>query len=453
MSWTDWFSRRRSDESPRPSLRDVTFDTTGLRVGKRSAESIEWLHPDNDRLITRMDRASADHPLGPWTLDGLRMDSRRAAALRGGGIVSVAFGRARGIPIAKVISKFEDLPGYAYTGTVMIRFREATYSLTLEAGEHGITGDREAVVTWVLINSGELKISPPLIPPAPSRKIEGWMRDPYDDAYQGPTLHSLSDDDRLDPLFSAHPLSRIRRWFASTEQTLTVADDLHGDVVDPSPSAAFESEIHHRMSEYAIGFLCIEKGRLDLAEPLLLDAIPLRDNEPVLDAPRVGKILIMLGVVRENLDRLEGAVWALEWAVRAFRATVGEKDPETIRARANLARVYVSLGRCEEAEPLLTEVLPLFEDQRNNAELAVAVNAMGLVRQTQNRHAEAIACFDRALTLFETLQPPEPDGCATALRNMAHSAEALGDAERGRLALARAESILQKERCNAARHS
>ena len=452
MSWTDWFSRRGSDESPRPSLRDVTFDTTGLRVAKRSAESIEWLHPDNDRLIARMDRVSADHPLGPWTLDWFGVECRRASALRGGGLVSVALGRAGGIPIAKAISKFEDPPGYLYTGTMMIRFRDATYSVTLEAGEHGTTGTREAVVTQVLISSGELQISP-VVPPATSAKLKGWFRDPYDDAYQGPILHSLSDDDRLDQLFPAHPLSKIRRWFTSTEQTLTVADDLRGDVVDPSPSAAFENETHHRVPVYALGILYLQEGRLDLAEPMLRDAIPLRDNEPVLDAPQVGKILIMLGVVRENMDRLEGAVWALEWAVRAFRATVGEGDSETIRARANLARVYVSLGRCEEAEQLLTEVLPFLEDQRNNAELAVAVNAMGLVRQTQNRHAEAIACFDRALTLFETLQPPEPDGCATALRNMAQSAEALGDAERGRQALARAESILRKLHYNAARHS
>jgi hypothetical protein len=38
--------------------------------------------------------------------------------------------------------------------------------------------------------------------------------------------------------------------------------------------------------------------------------------------------------------------------------------------------------------------------QRRTPELAVAVNALGLVRQSQTRHAEALTCR-RALTIFE----------------------------------------------------
>jgi tetratricopeptide (TPR) repeat protein len=444
MSWTDWFSRKNPAGETRPSLRDVTFDTRGLMVEKKTAESIQWRDTDNDRLLARFDRASAGHPFEPCTLEASRTRYRQRAASRGGGIVSVEFGRANGIPITKAISKFEDLPAYLYEGTVMISFREALYSVTLEASERGTTGTREAVATSLLFSLGELKI-PTVRPPDVGRKIEGWTRDPYDEAHPGPALHSLSDDERLDDAFPAHPLSKIRRWFISIERTLTVAHDLHKDLVEAAPAAlaSSERETRHRMPSYAIAILYLQAGRLDLAEPLLVDAVPLRDGEPVLDGARVGENLILLGVTRESLGRMEDAIWALSWAVRAFRATAGDRGLETVRARANLARVYAGLGRHEEAEPLLTEVVPIFEAEKNDSELSLALNAMGLVRQAQGRHTEAMPCFERTLALFETLHGPDFFDCATVLRNIARSADALGDVMRSKQALKRAEKILR----------
>ena len=137
MSWTDWLGRKDPGDEVRPSLRDVTFDTSGFRPARKTAASIEWLGDDDDHLSARIDRAGPDRPLPPWTLDAVRAERRQAAAAHGGGIVSVTFDRASGTPIATAISKFPQGSGYEYEGAVLIRFRDALYTLTLRADETG----------------------------------------------------------------------------------------------------------------------------------------------------------------------------------------------------------------------------------------------------------------------------------------------------------------------------
>ena len=323
----------------------------------------------------------------------------------------------------------------------MIRFREVMYRLTLEAGEHGRTGSREAITTALLFQLGELTL-PIGIPSAAGTKLPGWMKDPYDDGYEGPTLHALSDDDRLDAILPGHPLSKVRRWLGAIQHTLAIPDDLRGDLVEP-PAGVSGGESRHRISAYALGFMYLQGGRPDVAEPFLAEGIPRLDGEPDITDPRVGQRLMLLGVAREMIGKLDEAASAHEWAVRAACATAGESDHETVRARANLARTYAALRRPDDAEPLLDAVIPAFEAQGNESELAVAVNALGLVRQSQNRHADALSCFERALALFEKLKGPDFVECATVLRNIARSADATGDQVGSRRALSRAGKIQQ----------
>lgn len=444
MGWTSWFAPRGSPDEVRPSLRDVTFKTNGLRITARTSASIEWKDADGNRLAARLDRAAPERPLTAWTLDGVRSACRRAAAEGGGGIVSVTFERAGAIPIAKAVRKFPDGMGHRYEGTVLIRFREAQYSVTLQASEGRATGAREAMALALLVPLGEIKI-PVVKAPAVSAPLEGWMRDPYDESYDGTAVHTLSDDERLDDLLPDHPLSRVRRWLDSIQQTLTVAADLQDDLVETVDVQSPSSELRHRMPADALGILFFQAGKPDVAERHLTEGIPLRDGEPVLEAPRLGDILILLGVTREALGRLEEAAWAHGWAVLAFAANRGDDDPSTVRARANLARVYALLGRHEEAEPLLSAAIPVFETTDNTSELAVAVNALGLVRHSQTRHAEAIVCFERALRLFEKLHGRDYVECATVLQNIARAAEASGDRMGSARALARADGIRRRQ--------
>jgi tetratricopeptide (TPR) repeat protein len=441
VSWIRRFSREPIQGSPRPSLRDVRFATTGLSVERKAEDALTWRDDDDDRLFATIERDGQDRPLPAWTLDAVRTACRESAAARDGGIVSVMFGRIAGIPVATAVSKFPDGLGFSYEAAVLIRFREALYRLTRQAGEHGNTGSREAIATSLLLMLGELTL-PTVVPPAISAPIEGLRRDPYDDTYQGPTLHSLCDDARLDEALPDHPLSKVRRWLDSLDQTLSVAEDIREQVVEPPPSdAAADGETQHRMPAHALGIFYMQAGRLDIAEQILADAVTAGGDEPPLDAPRMAQTLILLGVTRESLGRLEDAVWAFERAVRASLATAGDRDRETIRARANLGRAYAALQRPGLAEPLLLEAISFFESEHNESELAVALNAMGLVRQSQQRHEEALPWFERALALFEKLKGPEFYECATVLRNLSVSAAATGDHVGSRRAAKRAEKI------------
>ena len=441
MGWTAWFTpKHEPDDGPRPSLRDVSFDTTGLKVIAKTPGAIEWKYANDVRVTARLERGTPDRPLPPWTLDALRTEWRRAAMARSGGIVSVTFDRANGIPIATAISKFTQGLGYLYEGTVLVRFREALYSVTMHADEGRSTGTREAMVNGLLVSIGEVQL-PVVVPPATSARIEGLVRDPYDERYDEPALHARSDDERLDELLPAHPLSRVRAWLQAIQQSLTVAGDLRGDVVAPPDADCAPSQTRQRLPAVALGVLFMQAGRIDRAEQHLAAGVPMRDGELILDTPHLGDTLMLLGVTREALDRGAEAVWAHERAVRVFAALNGDDDPHTIRARANLGRSYAALGRNAEAEPLLTAVIPVFERTNNKSELALALNALGLACQSQARHAEATRCFGRALTLFEELHGPNYAECATVLKNLARSAAATGDQVGSARALKRAESI------------
>ena len=441
MGWTDWFGRRGEGDEIRPSLRDVTFDTGGKKVLSKTPSAIEWQARNDDRVIARIMRATPDRPLTPWTLEAVRAEWRRGAAERSGGLVSATFDRANGIPIAKAICKFEHGSGYLYEGTLLVRFPDAEYSVTMRADEGRSTGTREAMVNGLLLQLGELQI-PVVKPPAVSAKIEGMMRDPYDERYDDSAVHTASDDERLDELLPNHPLSRVRTWMQLVQETLSVSNNLRDDVGEPANSELTPGETRQRMSALALGILFMHAGKPDLAEQRMSAALPMRDGEPMLDAPRMGDTLTMIGVTREALGRFEDAAWAHERALRAVTATDGDHDPAAVRARSNLGRVYAVLGRHAEAEPLLAAVIPVFESGGNTSELAVAVNALGIVRQSQTRHAEAIACFERALKLFETLHGPNfPDG-AGILNNLARSAEATGDQVGSARARKRAQEIV-----------
>ncbi len=442
MSWTDWILRRKDTNEDRPSVRDVTFDAMPLRVHRKATDLIEWVDEDQDRVSARIHRATPETPLAPWTLPDVRASVRADAGARKGGLVSLTWSRATNAPIARAVCKFDAGLGHEYEGTVLIRFQEALYSLTLTASERGTTGTRDAMTSALLMQLGEMSL--PLPGSASGTAIPDWAKDPYDDAFDEGAVHTKSDDERLDPIFPQHSLSKVRRWLTGMEQTLAVSDDLLAEIVNTGTESSAPDEDRHRMPPFALGILFLQMGRPDVAEPLLLESVHPRGNEPDPEVPRLADKLILLGVAREMLGRLDEAIWAGEWAVRTMEATAAESDPTLIRARANLARTYAASGRTDDAEPLLNEVIPAFEAQGNDSELAVALNARGLVRQRQNRHTEAMTSFERAHAVFEKLKGPDFIECGTVLRNMSRSAAALGDDVGSKRYLNRAEQIFAK---------
>jgi len=69
------------------------------------------------------------------------------------------------------------------------------------------------------------------------------------------------------------------------------------------------------------------------------------------------------------------------------------------------------------------------------------LNGLGLVRNSQGRHAEALVYFEQALTIFEKVHGPQFPDCADVLRNMAAAFQGLGEGRKASEALAHARQV------------
>jgi hypothetical protein len=91
------------------------------------------------------------------------------------------------------------------------------FVITVVAGEHDVTGVRDALVSALLFEQGKLDPSQT----DARRRLVGWFRDPYDRARDGEALNSVADDERYDELVPAHPLTKVRRTLRSIEESIT----------------------------------------------------------------------------------------------------------------------------------------------------------------------------------------------------------------------------------------
>jgi hypothetical protein len=107
------------------------------------------------------------------------------------------------------------MPAYIFTGMFMTQVRSDWLIWTVVAGERGMTGVREAVVTAQLISEGKL---------APKDYERRWSGDPYDPNYSRvdrSVLRFMSDDESYDAQFPQHPLSKVRQLLASLPNHVT----------------------------------------------------------------------------------------------------------------------------------------------------------------------------------------------------------------------------------------
>jgi hypothetical protein len=440
MGWRDWLGRGGTE---RPTIDDVTFDTSTFSNVRTERQLREWQNATGDRMLAHVERGTPDHPLLPWTLEAVRAAERERATTDGGGIIAVTAGYAGSIPIVAAICKRRRGLGYEYHGAIMIRFRDAVFHVALDAREGNRTGVRESIASAILVQIGEVAI--PVAPPGHPRGVGIRMTDltgdPYDPRYDEAAVHMKSDDERLDEIVPGHALSRVRAWLARVQQTLAVSADLESTLMAPSIDPASPGESRYRMSALAVAVVALHVGRADLADRHITAEILSLGGEPALDAPRAGETLTILGAAREARGRADDAAWAFDRAVTAFRAAHGEDHLQTFRAKAGLGRVYAASNRPADAEALLAIAIPAFQGSNEQSELAVALQALGRVRQLQSRHADALPILESALSLFERGDKPPVADRVRTLRDIATSAEAIGDEGRRRDALRRADTL------------
>jgi tetratricopeptide (TPR) repeat protein len=447
-----WLTRILKGPRASGSLLDsIKFDIPGWTLAKRRRNSLEWRSADGDELRACGDSNLPVPPLSELASENsVRAFYREEAIRHGGGIVCVEIVQAGGIRAVKVINKYERHPAYAYDGTLIMPFKNAQFSVTIDSIERGVTGERDALVGSTRAERGELEIESAEVPGEPGR-IKGWFQDPYDPGYQGSAIYSMSDDDRLDPLFPDHPLSKIRKCLEQVQGTLLIDQSILKDALLAPSSMDQEiwSQPRRLLSSHTVSSLylsfgssLLQVGRFDDAEELLKVSLSELEATPGVDDCLVAQHLLFLGLTYDCQKRHLDAESALSRARRIFEQALGPDDPNTAQAMVNLARVYISLGRHDEAEPLFLQTLKLFnEKDASGSNAAVALNGLGLVRNARGLYVEAIPYFEQALQIFERVHGTGFIDCATVLRNMAVSLQHTGDARRAEEALNRARQI------------
>ena len=222
------------------TISEAYFDTSGWRLSEASATTMTWVADCGSMTLTRHD-AGAERP-HLRDLPSARRDHRAHAAESRGGLVSVEpVGMPSGALALEVITKHPHHQGFGFDGRLYIEEVPDTYMIRIAADE-GTTGVREALVTAVQLQLGEIDItammSGPVDPATGGRAISGWTMDPYDEAYDEQSTYSVSDDPRIDDVVPAHPLSVIRRMLQQIEATWEhAASSVPRDISEPLPGS------------------------------------------------------------------------------------------------------------------------------------------------------------------------------------------------------------------------
>ena len=210
MRW--WRRLRRT--SPSLSVRETSERVRLILDGWREVAPVDdlriWRDSCGDVLSLATPGQGIDLPQGSEEV--LRNWCRELARGRGGGLIEAhQIGSS-----AKLIYKRLEMPGYIYTGMFITSVQAVPLVWTVVAGEHGITGEREALVTANLMNAGKLTIED---------YRNSFAQDPYEPAFGGverSVLRFMSDDECYDERFPHHPLSRVRRVLAILPENIQV---------------------------------------------------------------------------------------------------------------------------------------------------------------------------------------------------------------------------------------
>jgi tetratricopeptide (TPR) repeat protein len=176
-----------------------------------------------------------------------------------------------------------------------------------------------------------------------------------------------------------------------------------------------------------------EVGGRDVSVVQLLDKaaaeVPSRfETMPLIRA----RLRMTIGNAYRSLGRAGEAEPHLVECYEVRRRELGEKDPSTIRAMANLVGLRFEQGRFDEASELSSRALALFNETRENDDrIALGVmNNMAQVLVRMGRHGEAMAMQQRALEGQQrVLGPTHPNTLGSQLNLAAKIADA-GEVER-----------------------
>jgi len=192
----------------KPNVLDLALSAESLLVPTDGWTPVEgdphaWFNAVGDSLVRNYFDVPPDLP--PWSgsLDGIRATYREALGNHGG-LVEVERVTIGGHQAVRALLKVKQpTHGMAYMLVLTFPFRHCSFIVTVQCGEHGMTGMRDTAV------AARLRVAPV---GSDWRCADGqpWFSDPYDASHLGGMRRNRADDEEYDASFPDHPLSRVR---------------------------------------------------------------------------------------------------------------------------------------------------------------------------------------------------------------------------------------------------
>lgn len=383
----------------------IRFAEDGLRADTATATSMTWTGEDAMQVeltITTSARNRADSD----DVDQLRDEQRRLASANGRALVLTDITATdRGSPLLEVVTKGRRGLGHDYVGITVGNVGGNTFTVRITAHEAGVTGLREAVVSAQLWELGELQLANTASSGA-NQAVPGWFVDPYNSSWDVDALHSVADDERLDVVFPAHPLSRVRAMLAQVRRSIvfdsvvaqpsvlhagtpTTQDTRRGVPRVPSDVAVRELQWRHN---------CFDPIAAGLEETLSsINGSDAHHNE------HVAEHLLLLGLTRARQEKHAEALNLLSEALDLYRALPAPDEVQAAVTMGHMARVHLELGNLDAAEALFPPALDVLERLRaGHLVLGMTLSGYGRLLMALDR-PEARAYVLRAREIADTL--------------------------------------------------
>ena len=207
----------------------------------------------------------------------------------------------------------------------------------------------------------------------------------------------------------------------------------------PTPSEALDDAV--RKAE-----ALEEAGRREQAAVAWREALELLEAELEPDHPRLGTILVRLGVLDAALGRHAEAVRQFERTVAILEAAVGPEDPSLATILDFLGSLYAAESRYDEAEELFRRIVKMREQAAgpDHPDYATSLETLAGLHNSRGRHLEAEPLCERALAIFENAYGPDHPQVAETLQCLGDSYAGQSRHGEAQLLFERALAILER---------
>lgn len=251
-----------------------------------------------------------------------------------------------------------------------------------------------------------------------------------------------ADDPRVIPLLvSLAQAAESYGDFHEAERCLARAERLFAASVDPSPGE--RADLRRRAASIARS-----KGRPDLAEPILREAIALRRADAPADLPGFAGDYHVLATILDDLHRPNDAIAAARDAVDVYRRIGQPESPAALAATGVLAQMLKRNGAFDEAERLHRRLLELGRARLgpDHPGVSATLNNLAEILVAVGRVAEAREMLEESIRIGEKAFGPGHADLNPILSTLATLDAQLGEAERAEAGFRRALDVARAGR-------